>query len=167
MNMHTSSRCCYHWLGSKTNFAEVGLTAQVGFFSEMEIGGKKSSDIAFFIETLGDLDAFMYMVRNFNRVTIQLFFDADAEIDIDLSALFPVPEDANIALKIAISSLLEINIANTAPSLPSPSDDSISVWYESLDKNGFRTNTYEAASKFCESKGEKSRIKIFCFINGQ
>ena len=79
--------------GSKTDFAEVGLTAQVGFYSEMEIDGKTSSDIAFFIETLGDLDAFKYMVRNFNRVTIQLFFDANAEIDINLSALFPVPGD--------------------------------------------------------------------------
>lgn len=127
----------------------------------MEIDGKTSSDIAFFIETLGDLDAFKYMVRDFNRVTIQMFFDANAEIDINLSELFPVPEGANIALSIAISSLLEINFGKTVPSLSSPSDGNISVWYESLDKNGFRSNTHEAASKLCKSKGEKYRFKLF------
>lgn len=140
--------------GSSIDFADVGVTAQVGFYSEMEIGGKTNSDIALFIETLGDLDAFKHMVRNFNRVTIQLFFDAVAEIDINLSALFPVPEGANILLSIAMSSLLEINLGNTAPG-----DGSIPVWYESLDKNGFRSNTHDAANKLCKSKGEKFCLK--------
>lgn len=149
--------------GSKIDFAEVGLTAQVGFYSEMEIDGKTHSDIAFFIETFGDLDAFMYLVRNFNRVTIQLFFDAVAEIEIELSALFPVPEDVNIALSIAMSSLLEINFGNTAKDSSNP-DGSISVWYESLDKNGFRSNIHDAAIKLCESKGEKFCIKKTSFV---
>lgn len=143
--------------GTKTQFADVGVTAQVGFYSEIEINGKTNSDIALFIETLGDLDAFKYMVRNFNRVTVQLFFDADAEIDINLSALFPVPEDANIVLSIAMSNLLEINFGNTAPSVGN--EDIIPVWYESLDKDGCRSHTHDAAIDLCKSRGEKSRPK--------
>ena len=85
--------------------------------------------------------------------------------------MFPVLEGANIVLSLAISSLLEINFGNTAPSLPSLNDGSISVWYESLDQNGFQSNTHEAANKLCESKGEKinsvSLIHIRIITNSQ
>lgn len=139
----------------KKDFIKVGVTGKLGLYSEMQIGEETSSDIAFFIETLGDINAFHHMVQNFKRVTIRLFFDAKAEIELDLSELFPVPKGANLKFTLAVSSLLEINLGSTVPDLPSPSDSSISVWYKSLDKNGFRSNTHEAASKLCISKGEK------------
>ena len=93
----------------------MGVTAQTGIYSEMEIGGKTSSDIVSFIETLGDLDGFKEEVRNFDRVTMQLFFDAKAEMEVDLSKLFPVPEGASLTISQSVSSLLEINFADSPP----------------------------------------------------
>ena len=81
----------------------------MGFYSEMQIGEETSSDIAFFIETLGDINAFHHMMQNFKRVTIRLFFDASAEIELDLSELFPVPRGANLKFILAVMRLDRIS----------------------------------------------------------
>lgn len=115
-------------------------------------------------------------MENFNRVTFQLYGNAVAEVSLDLSKLFPVPEGATVKLSQSVSSMLEVNIGNTAPSALRSIDvdgveaeadnmalalthrnetDRINVWYESLDSsNGFRSNTYVAAKELCTSKGE-------------
>ena len=37
-------------------FAEISLVLTAGFYAELVSGNKKTSDIAYFIETLGDIE---------------------------------------------------------------------------------------------------------------
>lgn len=97
------------------------LTSHSGLYGEMEIDGRTSSDIGYYLEKLGDLDGLAHMVSTFNRVTYQHFFDAEATMEINLAKLFPVKkkgksvEESKVTLTAGFSSLLEINIGNTAP----------------------------------------------------
>lgn len=83
--------------------------------------------MVYFIETMGDMDSLATMAQDFNRVTFQFFFDANAEIEVNLHEIFPVPEGSSLTINQALSSMMEVNIGSTSPSGSRTSLQSIDI----------------------------------------